>query len=248
MGIASLPAKRSGVQPAGERPEAFNPTRRWPSQRMAKTSEPMPLEVGSTTVSVIAAASPASTALPPLASMASPACAASGCEVAMTFFASTGIRCEGYGKSQVNIGGSGLRYGANGSIRKKRLDNDPRDISACIRRVRHDLRRAFRHARRGIAVPRQGRRALRGVARQAAGIHVAAQPHGPLRGFQPRDGLRARVGDRVPRPRSRRGRAARARGRVPAARCLRSSPTGIPTCSTPWWTTTHCARSFAAAC
>jgi hypothetical protein len=46
-------------------------------------------------VSVIAAASPASTALPPLASIASPACAASGCEVATTFFASTGMRCEG---------------------------------------------------------------------------------------------------------------------------------------------------------
>jgi hypothetical protein len=55
----------------------------------------MPFEVGSTTVSVIAAARPASTALPPRASIARPACAASGCEVATTFFASTGIRCEG---------------------------------------------------------------------------------------------------------------------------------------------------------
>jgi hypothetical protein len=62
---------------------------------MAKASEPMPLEVGSTTVSVMAAASPASTALPPFASIASPACAASGCDVATTFFASSGMRCEG---------------------------------------------------------------------------------------------------------------------------------------------------------
>ena len=94
-GIAFLPAKRSGVHPAGERPDAFNPTRRWPSQRIAKTSEPMPLDVGSTTVSVIAAARPASTALPPFASIASPACAARGWEVATTFFAITGMRCDG---------------------------------------------------------------------------------------------------------------------------------------------------------
>ena len=43
VGIALLPAKRSGVHPAGERPEASRPTRRWPSQRIAKASEPMPL-------------------------------------------------------------------------------------------------------------------------------------------------------------------------------------------------------------
>ena len=62
---------------------------------IANASEPMPLEVGSTTVSVIAAASAASTALPPRASICRPACAASGCEVATTFLASTGMRCDG---------------------------------------------------------------------------------------------------------------------------------------------------------
>jgi hypothetical protein len=54
----------------------------------------MPLEVGSTTVRAIAAARPASTAFPPLASICTPACAASGCEVATTFFASSGMRCD----------------------------------------------------------------------------------------------------------------------------------------------------------
>src|SRR5882672_8339625 len=112
--------KRSGVHPAGERPEALSPTRRLPSQRIANTSEPMPLEVGSTTVSVIAAARPASTALPPRASAARPACAASGCDVATTFRARTGMRCEAYGNCQENIAGSGgadyRAAGANGSI------------------------------------------------------------------------------------------------------------------------------------
>jgi len=62
---------------------------------MQNASLPIPLLVGSTTVSVIAAASAASTALPPASSMLSPACAASGCDVATTFLASTGMRWEG---------------------------------------------------------------------------------------------------------------------------------------------------------
>jgi hypothetical protein len=55
----------------------------------------MPLDVGSTTVRVMAAATAASTALPPAASMLNPAWAASGWLVATTLRASTGIRCEG---------------------------------------------------------------------------------------------------------------------------------------------------------
>ncbi len=93
-GMAVRPLKRSGVHPAGARPEALSPTSFSPSHRIANASEPMPLEVGSTTVSVIAAASAASTALPPFASACNPACAASGCDVATTFFASSGMRCE----------------------------------------------------------------------------------------------------------------------------------------------------------
>ena len=52
----------------------------------------MPLDTGSTKVRVIAAASAASTALPPSASIASPACAASGWDVQTTLCASTGLR------------------------------------------------------------------------------------------------------------------------------------------------------------
>ena len=94
-GIASRPLKRSGVQPAGERPEALSPCSLAPSQTSAKASPPMPFIVGSTTVSVIAAASAASMALPPRAKAAAPACAASGCEVAIRLRASTGWRAAG---------------------------------------------------------------------------------------------------------------------------------------------------------
>ena len=55
----------------------------------------MPLLQGSTTVSVIAVASAASTALPPRASIATPACVASGCDVATTFAAQIGCRRDG---------------------------------------------------------------------------------------------------------------------------------------------------------
>ena len=95
VGIAVCPLKRSRFHAAGERPEAFSPWSFFPSHRMQNASLPMPLLVGSTTVSVIAAASAASTALPPFCIMLRPACAASGCEVATTFFASTGMRWEG---------------------------------------------------------------------------------------------------------------------------------------------------------
>jgi hypothetical protein len=62
---------------------------------MAYASEPMPFETGSTSVSVIAVARIASTALPPAASICRPACAASGCEVETMFCASTGLRGQG---------------------------------------------------------------------------------------------------------------------------------------------------------
>jgi hypothetical protein len=61
---------------------------------MQNASLPMPLLVGSSTVSEIAVASMASTALPPLSSMRRPACAASGCDVATALRASTGMRWE----------------------------------------------------------------------------------------------------------------------------------------------------------
>ena len=77
-GIDRRLAKRASVQPAGERPEALSPTSAPPEATMAKASLPMPFVTGSTTVSATAVAIAASTALPPLASMASPACAASG--------------------------------------------------------------------------------------------------------------------------------------------------------------------------
>ena len=50
----------------------------------------MPLLHGSTTVSAIAVASAASTALPPRGSIAMPACVASGCDVATTLRAKIG--------------------------------------------------------------------------------------------------------------------------------------------------------------
>ena len=87
-----MPPKYSGVHAAGERPDAFRPCSRLPSQTMAKASEPMPLDTGSTMVSVMAVAMAASTALPPSASIRRPAWAASGCDVHTTLAARTGFR------------------------------------------------------------------------------------------------------------------------------------------------------------
>ena len=84
--------KYSGDQAAGAGPEAFRPCSCEPSHRMQKASEPRPLLQGSTIVIMAAAAMAASTALPPLASMRSPACAASGCEVETMLRANTGRR------------------------------------------------------------------------------------------------------------------------------------------------------------
>ena len=52
----------------------------------------MPLETGSTSVSVMAVARMASTAFPPWSIMRTPACAASGWVVATTLAARTGLR------------------------------------------------------------------------------------------------------------------------------------------------------------
>ena len=85
--------KASRARPAGERPLALRPCSS-PSQLSAKASLPMPLAVGSTTVSVAAAQTAASAAVPPSTSTCSPACAASGWPVATTFAARTGMRCD----------------------------------------------------------------------------------------------------------------------------------------------------------
>ena len=94
-GIAVRPAKRAGDHAAGARPDALSPTSCRPSHRIANRSEPMPLLQGSTTVSVIAVANAASTALPPRMSIAIPACVASGCDVATAFCANIGCRRDG---------------------------------------------------------------------------------------------------------------------------------------------------------
>jgi hypothetical protein len=61
-----LRRKYSGVQAAGARPEAFRPCSSLPSHRMQKESLPRPLLTGSQIVMAAAAATAASTALPPL--------------------------------------------------------------------------------------------------------------------------------------------------------------------------------------
>src|SRR5258706_4105942 len=85
-------SKVSGVHAAGERPEALRPCSFFPSQTIAYASEPMPFDTGSTSVSVIAVARTASTALPPAASIFSPAVAAKGFEVETTVAQSSGLR------------------------------------------------------------------------------------------------------------------------------------------------------------
>ena len=84
IGIVLRPAKRAGVQAIGARPLPLSASTGAPSPGIAtraNRSPPTPLLTGSTTVNVMAAANAASTALPPRCSAASPACAASGCEV-----------------------------------------------------------------------------------------------------------------------------------------------------------------------
>ena len=62
---------------------------------MAKLSLPRPFEQGSTMLIAAAVAIAASTALPPARSICRPACAASGCEVATTLRANSGLRTVG---------------------------------------------------------------------------------------------------------------------------------------------------------
>ena len=92
--MVSLPLKWLAVIRFGARPEALIPCNLPSAQISAKASPPMPFMHGSTTVSVIAVASAASTALPPRRYMARPAAEASGCEVETTLAASSGMRCE----------------------------------------------------------------------------------------------------------------------------------------------------------
>src|SRR3954466_10460284 len=89
--------KYSGVQPAGAGPEPLMPCSCLPSHRMAKASLPRPLLTGSQMAMAAAAATAASTALPPFHSMRRPACAASGWEVETALRANTGMRVLGYG-------------------------------------------------------------------------------------------------------------------------------------------------------
>jgi hypothetical protein len=70
------------VSRAGERPEALRACSPPPAQAIANPSPPIPLLVGSTTVSAIAVATAASKALPPFLSISSPAWAARGWLVA----------------------------------------------------------------------------------------------------------------------------------------------------------------------
>ena len=72
-GIDFLLEKCSGVHALGDLPEAFNPTRFFPSHKIANASLPIPLLTGSTTVNVIAVANAASIALPPFLSICKPA-------------------------------------------------------------------------------------------------------------------------------------------------------------------------------
>src|SRR5690625_4227042 len=102
VGIVLLPANAPASSFAGERPLEFSPCSCPSAHRIANRSLPMPLEVGSTTVRVTAAAMAASTALPPRCNACRPAWAASGCEVATTLRASTGMRWDGYGNSLLN--------------------------------------------------------------------------------------------------------------------------------------------------
>jgi hypothetical protein len=77
---------------------------------------------------VIAVAMIASTALPPSASIARPACAANGCVVHTTLPASTGFLGHAYGKSHENGVVTGESYGPDvaTTTTKLRTDRDTR--------------------------------------------------------------------------------------------------------------------------
>src|SRR6476661_6692288 len=107
-GVVELCRRTSSrVRPAGARPDPLMPEREVPSQTRANASEPMPLDVGSTTVRAIAVAIAASTALPPSSSIFRPACTARGWLVATTpFGARTEWRFVLYGFDDRSMGGN----------------------------------------------------------------------------------------------------------------------------------------------
>ena len=86
-GIRSCPWARSasGVRSEPDLPLASRPTSSWSlaDQRMANMSPPMPVMWGSVRFSTAAAATAASTALPPICRISSPAVLASGWLVAI---------------------------------------------------------------------------------------------------------------------------------------------------------------------
>ncbi len=85
----AISASASGCTEAGARPLAFSPWAVCPSQTIAKRSPPIPVENGSTTHSIAAAVTAASTALPPSSSTRSAARVASGWLVAAMAWAAT---------------------------------------------------------------------------------------------------------------------------------------------------------------
>ena len=88
--------RKAASASAGAGPEELRPYICPPCQTMAKASPPRPLLVGSMTVRQAAAASTASTALPPRRRASSPAWAASGWEAhTIPFPAKTTRRLEG---------------------------------------------------------------------------------------------------------------------------------------------------------
>ena len=85
-GISVMPLdfRNLRLSPAGAQPLAFNPYSfpLFASYTMAKRSPPMPFIIGSTTPIAAFAATAASTAFPPRARIAAPACAAKGLSAA----------------------------------------------------------------------------------------------------------------------------------------------------------------------
>ena len=136
-GMCARPAKRCGVQPDGERPDALSPVRPSAVPTIANASLPTPLLFGSTTVSVIAVVSAASTALPPRRIASRPATAAKGCDVATTLRATTGMRCEGYGNCQSITTGAqparNIRLSPPRSVVGERACRCDEDNAACSR-------------------------------------------------------------------------------------------------------------------
>ena len=119
----------------GARPDALRPCSRSSSQIMAKASLPTPFMFGSTTVSVIAAARAASTALPPRRRASMPAAVASGWEAATALAANTwraagGVREGPIGhrsnssRGPATLGGGGIRDKPDGARYRQAVYRD----------------------------------------------------------------------------------------------------------------------------